>query len=111
MHRRQRVYHCDVAFARAAYLRVARIVAEQTGIGFADIIQPARAGTCRRRPLRFARQAAIYLTVTQCDVRQGTLARALRRPRVRIVMHCRSAEDARDDLAIDGLFARIEALI
>lgn len=99
------------AGARAAYLRVAQLVAEATGVAFADIVRRYGPGRGRLPRLRFAREATIYLTVVACDVPQGRLARALERPRVRILSACRRAEDARDLPKIDALFERLEAML
>lgn len=101
----------DTAGARAAWLRAARVVSEVTGVPFGLVVAPAGPGQMRRRTLRFARQAAIYLAVTGCNVRQADLARALGRPRVRILWACRAAESARDLAEIDLLFARMEAML
>lgn len=101
----------NTAGARAAYLRAAQIVSQVTGVAFGDVIAPATAGKMRRRTIRFARQAAIYLAVTGCNVRQAHLARALQRPRVRILWACREAEDARDRAEIDQLYSRMEAML
>lgn len=99
------------AGARGAYLRVAAIVADATGVPFGDIVKKTGPGTMRRAPVRFARQATLYLTVTKLDVRMASLARAIGRPRVRILWACRAAEDSRDDRDIDQLFERIEAML
>lgn len=104
----------NVAGARAAFLRVAAIVSSTTGVSIADIIERQRTGRPSRRrghPKSFARLAAVYLTVTACNVRQGTLARMLERPRVRILFDVRAIEDLRDDQGVDTLFERMEAML
>lgn len=103
----------NTAGARATYLRVAGIVAATTGVAFNDIVaieRPGRPNRSRGNAVSFARQAAIYLTVVACNVRQGALARALGRPRVRVLWACRAAEDLREQAAIDELFERMERM-
>lgn len=104
----------SVAGARAAFLRVATIVSTTTGVPMAEILQRQRSGRPNRRrdnPVSFARLAATYLTVTACNVRQGTLARMLERHRRRILFDVRYVEDAREDPATDTLFERMEAML
>lgn len=102
------------AGARAAFLRVATIVASTTGVPVADMLQRQRDGRPNRsrdNPVSFARLAATYLTVTACNVRQGTLARMLGRHRRRILFDVRFIEDAREDPRVDTLFERMEAML
>jgi len=97
--------------ALAAFHRCAHVVADVTGVPFRDIAGNAGPGTMRRPPVRFARAAALYLTVTSGDVRQGRLARALGRPRCKLVLHVQRIENDRDIPAIDALLARMEAML
>lgn len=108
---RRRQLRWSTAGARGAFLRVAAVVAAATGVAFNDIVLSTGPGTMRRARVRFARQAALYLTVTFLDVRAGTLARALGRPRWRISSACHAAEDARDRADVDALYARLEAML
>lgn len=104
----------NVAGARAAFLRVASIVSTVTGVSIGDICEKQRACRPSRRrghPKSFARLATVYLTVTACNVRQGTLARMLDRSRVRVLFDVRAIEDAREDPKVDTLFERLEAML
>lgn len=97
--------------ARGKFMAVAAIVAGVTGVPLREIAGAAGPGTMRRPEQRFARQAALYLTVTALDVRMGALARALGRPRIRIRAAVQAAEDARDEAAIDALYERMERML
>lgn len=97
--------------ARGAYLRVAQLVAAVTDVPFGTIVARAGPGTMRRRDVRFARQATLYLTVTNCNVTMGALARALGRPRNRIRHAVQAAEDAREAAAVDAIYARLEEML
>ena len=97
--------------AKAAFLRVAAVVAAVTGVPYRDIVEKAGPGTMRRPNVRFARTAAIYLTVTVKNVRQMRLARALQRHRHRIVFACHAIEEARDQPSLDELLSRMEEML
>lgn len=97
--------------ALAAFHRVAIVVAGATGVPFCDIVGNAGPGTMRRPKVRFARAAALYLTVTCGNVRQMRLARALGRDRAKVVRHVQTIEDGRDAPALDALMARLEAML
>jgi hypothetical protein len=97
--------------AAAAFYRTARVVAQVTGVPFNDIVMNAGPGTMRRPPVRFARAAALYLTVTAQNVRQMRLARALKRDRRFLVKYVQRIEDDRDIPAIDELLTRMEAML
>lgn len=97
--------------ALGAFLRAGKVAAAVTGVPLADVVGNAGPGTMRRAPVRFARSAAIYLAVTALDVRQMRLARAIGRPRIRIVKACHHIEDARDRPEIDALLDRMERMI
>jgi len=104
----------NAAGARAAFLRVAGVVAQATGIAFGDIVIPDRPGRPNRRlrsPAGFARHLAIYLTVTGANVRQGPLGRVSGRPRRSVLRSCHMIEDMRDDPSIDELVTRLEAML
>lgn len=100
--------------ALAVFLRVAGIVSTVTGVPVAAITRRQRGGRPNRHrnnPTTAARLATIYLTVTVCNVRQASLARAIGRHRRRILFDLRHVEDARENPAIDKLFDRMEALL
>jgi len=104
----------NVAGARASFLRVATVVSAATGVSMAAILEQQLAGRPnrgRKDPKTFARLATTYLTVTSCNVRQGTLARMLGRHRRRILDDVRRIEDARDDAKVDALLDRLEAML
>lgn len=104
----------NVAGARADFLRVAAIVSAATGVSMADIIEQqlrGRPNRSRKHPKTFARLATAYLTVTYCNVRQGTLARMLGRHRRRILDDVRRVEDARDTPQVDAFLERLEAML
>ena len=109
--RARRQLRHGAATARSAFLRVAAVVAEVTGVPLSTVAGNCGPGTMRRREVRFARQAAVYLTVTALDVRMGALARALGRPRIRVRHAVQAAEDAREEKAVDEIYARLEAML
>ncbi|MEP1127429.1 MAG: hypothetical protein ABJG79_04040 [Nitratireductor sp.] len=109
--RQRRRQAAGAARALAAFLRVAATLEAVTGVPAAVIAGPVRAGQGRRRPVRFARQAALYLTVTVYDVPASVLARALERPRWRVSCACQRAELARDEPAVEALYTRIERML
>ena len=97
--------------ALAAFHRVARVVADVTGVPFRDIVANAGPGTMRRPAVRFARCTAIYLTVVHCNVQRQRLARSLGRVRRRIQDACALIEERRDSPDVDALIARMEAML
>lgn len=97
--------------ALAAFLAAAAAVAAVTGVPAAAIRGKVGAGQGRERRLRFARQAALYLTVTRFDIPAAVLARALERPKWRVSAACQAAEAARDESAIEALFSRLEEML
>jgi hypothetical protein len=104
----------NTAGARAAFLHVATVVSEVTGVAFGDLVQPDRHGRPNRRlnsPIGIARHFTVYLTVVGCGVRQGSLARALGRHRRRVLESCRAIEELRDKPQIDALLDRMEAML
>lgn len=103
-----------VARARVDFLRVAGVVSAATGVSVAEIVKRQGSGRpyrWRSDPVSFARLTTTYLTVTACNVRQGTLARTVARHRCRILFDIRFVEDAREDPATDKLLERMEAML
>lgn len=109
--RQRKTRSAGAARALACFLAAADCVAAVTGVPAAAIRGKVRAGQGRERRLRFARQAALYLTVTRFDVPAAVLARALDRPKWRVSSACQRAEEARDEPAIEALFNRMEAML
>lgn len=109
--RHTRKHNRDLMGARAAFLRVARLVAHITDVPEAEILMRPPSGRQWRIDRAFARRAAFYLTVIALDIPAARLARALGRPRWSVSKAVQKAELERDDPAIDELLTRMETML
>lgn len=95
---------------RAAMIRAAMLIVEQTGVTLQQLIR--RRG--RGRPPRLAAEArklGLYLAAVVLDVPIGRLARSARVGHQDVSRWLHQIEDRREDAAYDGFVTRLEAAL
>lgn len=93
----------------AQVMTAAAAVALATGAPLDQILRGSRTGRRTERSLaRQPKAMTAYLAVTQFNLPQATVARALGKTRQCIVRQVRRIEDARDDPAFDTFLAGLE---
>jgi chromosomal replication initiation ATPase DnaA len=82
-------------------------VAAAFGLPVVELGRPTR----RQAPVAFARQVAMYVAHVDLGLSLTHVGRLFRRDRTTAAHACRVVEDRRDDPAIDGRLATIEAAV
>jgi hypothetical protein len=95
---------------RAAMIRAATLIVEQTGVTLEELIKRRKRGRPPRLPAE-ARKLGLYLAAVVLDVPIGRLARSARVGHQDVSRWLHQVEDRREDPAYDAFVARLETAL